>query len=105
MIKNLFARSLSSGISAVLAASNFCYSDVMPDQHEHIDKPEPRWQALLAFLAVGAIYLALPRNLIVGPIWLLPTLIVVLLIPMVISHRSGKRSLNRGLGFIFDGIR
>jgi len=25
------------------------------NQHEHIDKPEPRWQALLAFLAVGAI--------------------------------------------------
>src|SRR2546429_7205996 len=76
----------------------------MPDQHEHIDKPEPRWQALLAFLAVGAIYLALPRNLIVGPIWLLPTLIVVLLIPTVISHRTGKRSLNRALGTIINGI-
>ena len=76
----------------------------MPDQHEHIDKPEPRWQALLAFLAVGAIYLALPRNLIVGPIWLLPTLIVVLLIPTVISHRAGRRSLNRALGTIINGI-
>src|SRR5947208_9128950 len=76
----------------------------MPDQHEHIDKPEPRWQALLAFLAVGAIYLALPRNLIVGPIWLLPTLIVILVIPTVISHRTGKRSLNRALGTIINGI-
>ena len=76
----------------------------MTNQHEHIDKPEPRWQALLAFLAVGAIYLALPRNLIVGPIWLLPTLIVVLLIPTVISHRTGKRSLNRALGIMINGI-
>src|SRR5947199_6402146 len=76
----------------------------MADQRNHIDKPEPRWQALLAVLAVGAIYLALPRNLIVGPIWLLPTLIVILVIPTVISHRTGKRSLNRALGAIINGI-
>src|SRR3984893_15309459 len=76
----------------------------MPDQHDHLDKPEPRWQALLAFLAVGAIYLALPRDLIVGPTWLLPTLIVVLLIPTVVAHRAGKRSLNRALGIIINGI-
>jgi hypothetical protein len=74
------------------------------DENNHIDKPEPRWQALLAFLAVGAIYLALPRDLIVGPTWLLPTLIVVLLIPTVVAHRSGKRSLNRALGIVINGI-
>ena len=39
-----------------------------------------------------------------GPIWLLPTLIVVLLVPTVISHRAGKRSLNRALGTIINGI-
>jgi hypothetical protein len=74
------------------------------DQHNHIDKPEPRYQALLAFLAVGGIYMALPRSLIIGPIWLLPTLIVVLLVPTVVSHRSGKRSLNRVLGILINGI-
>jgi hypothetical protein len=71
---------------------------------DHIDKPEPRGQALLAFLAICAIYLALPRNLIIGPIWLLPSLIVVLLVPTVVSHRVGKHSLNRALGFIINGI-
>jgi hypothetical protein len=71
---------------------------------EHIDKPEPRGQAVLAFLAICAIYLALPRNLIVGPIWLLPTLIVVLLVPTVVSHRVGKQSLNRVLGIVINGI-
>ena len=76
----------------------------MTDQQHHIDKPEPRWQALLAFLAVGAIYLALPSNLVIGPIWLLPTIIVVLLIPTVVSHRTGKHSLNRVLGIIINGI-
>jgi hypothetical protein len=74
------------------------------DQHPHVDKPEPRWQALLAFLAIGGIYLALPANLIIGPIWLVPTLIVVLLIPTVMSHRAGKRSLNRALGVTINGI-
>src|SRR5947208_2427764 len=76
----------------------------MPDQHEHIDKPEPRWQALLAVVAVAGIYLALPRDLILGPIWLLPTLITALLIPTVVSHRTGKRSLNRALGIVINGI-
>src|ERR1044071_7086450 len=71
---------------------------------EHIDKPEPRGQAVLAFLAISAIYLALPRNLVVGPIWLLPTLIVILLVPTVVSHRVGRQSLNRTLGFVINGI-
>ncbi len=76
----------------------------MPASPQHIDKPEPRGQTIAAVLAVGAIYLALPRNLVVGPIWLLPTLIVVLLVPTVVSHRVGKQSLNRLLGFVINGI-
>ena len=71
---------------------------------QHVDKPEPRAQALLAVLAIGAIYLALPRNLVLGPIWLLPTLIVILLVPTVLSHRLGRYSLNRTLGMIINGI-
>ena len=71
---------------------------------EHMDKPEPRWQAILAFIAVGGVYLALPRSLIVGPTWLLPTLILVLLVPTVVAHRTGKRSLNRALGFLINAI-
>jgi hypothetical protein len=71
---------------------------------EHVDKPEPRWQALLAFLAVGGIYLALPRSLIIGPTWLLPTVIVVLLVPTVVTHRIGRRSLNRALGVLISAI-
>jgi hypothetical protein len=73
-------------------------------EHDHIDEPEPRWQALLAFIAVAGIYLALPPSLIIGPIWLLPTLIVVLLVPTVVSHRTGRRSLNRVLGILINGI-
>ena len=71
---------------------------------DRVDTPEPRWQALLAFLAIGAIYLALPSNLVAGPTWLLPTAIVVLLVPTVVSHRVGKLSLNRTLGVLINGI-
>src|SRR5690349_8576197 len=69
-----------------------------------VDKPEPRGQTIAAVLAAGAIYLALPRNVVVGPIWLLPTVIVILLVPTVVSHRVGKQSLNRLLGFVINGI-
>jgi hypothetical protein len=85
-------------------AANSGYNTFVSDQHDHIDKPEPRWQALLAFVAVGGIYLALPPSLIVGPNWLLPSLIAVLLVPTVVSHRMGRRSLNRALGVLISSI-
>ena len=89
----------------IALSRNFGYRhSVMTASPEHIDKPEPRGQAVLAFLAICAIYLALPRDLVVGPIWLLPTLIVVLLVPTVVSHRVGRQSLNRTLGFVINGI-
>ena len=69
-----------------------------------VDEPEPRWQALLALLAIGGIFLALPPRLIVGPTWLLPCLIAVLLVPTVVSHRLGRRSLNHALGIVINAI-
>ena len=69
-----------------------------------IDKPEPRWQALLALLAVGGIYLALPQTLVVGPFWLLPIVIVILVMPTIVAHRMGRYSLNRALGIITSSV-
>jgi hypothetical protein len=77
---------------------------VMAGDLTHVDKPEPRWQTLLALIAVGGIYLALPASLVVGPIWLLPSLIFVLLVPTVVSHRMGRHSLNRVLGITINSI-
>ena len=76
----------------------------MERQGEPIDKPEPRWQVILALLAVGGIYTALPKELVLGPTWLLPVLIVVLLVPTVFAHRSGYHSLNHVLGILISGI-
>jgi len=53
----------------------------MAEAHAREDKPEPRSQALLAMAAVGGVYLALPRELVIGPTWLLPTVIALLLGP------------------------
>jgi len=76
----------------------------MSDSTEHVDKPEPRWQVILALIAVGCIYAALPTWFTVGPTWLLPVLIVVLLIPTVVSHRMGRHSLNHALGIVINAI-
>jgi len=74
------------------------------NESSHIDKPEPRWQALLAAIAVGGIYFALPSSLVVGPVWLLPALILLLLIPTVVSHRAGRTSVNHLLGILINSL-
>src|SRR5207253_9885691 len=66
--------------------------------------PEPRWPALIAILAVGGLYLALPADLTVGPRWLFPAIVIALLIPTVISHRTGKHNLNKLFGFTVTGV-
>ena len=76
----------------------------MNDSAKHVDKPEPRWQALLALVAIGGIYLALPSWFTIGPTWLLPLLIAVLLIPTVVTHRMGRHSLNHALGILINSI-
>ena len=76
----------------------------MTEAHAHVDKPEPVWQALLAMVAVGGVYLALPRELVIGPTWLLPTVIAVLLAPTILTHRVGRHSFNHALGILNNGI-
>jgi hypothetical protein len=76
----------------------------MSDSAEHVDKPEPRWQVILALIAVGCIYAALPPWFTVGPTWLLPVLIAALLIPTVVTHRMGRHSVNHALGIVINAI-
>lgn len=66
--------------------------------------PEPRWPAVVAVIAVGGLYTALPSYLLVGPRWLFLALVVVLLVPTVISHVKDRRQLNRILGFTVSGV-
>jgi hypothetical protein len=67
-------------------------------------QPEPRWQALIALLAVGGLFVALPKELTVGPRWLLLAVVGALVVPLVISHRAGAQRLNVALGVTVTAV-
>lgn len=62
--------------------------------------PEPRWPAVLALLAVGILYYALPPTMRVGPPWLLLAVLVVLLVPTIVSRQLGNRSVNQLFAYL-----
>jgi hypothetical protein len=64
---------------------------------------EPRWPALVAMLAVGCLYWALPARLSVGPGWLLLAILLVLVIALAISYRRGHYNVARILTFAANG--
>jgi len=64
---------------------------------------EPRWPAFVAMLAAACVYWALPEPLSVGPSWLLLAVILILLIPLVVSHHRGRYNVTRILTFSANG--
>lgn len=72
----------------------------IPDSWE----PEPRWHALIAVLAVGGLYTALPEALIIGPRWLMFAITLGFLIPTFVTHLGNYYHLNWILGFIVNCI-
>lgn len=65
---------------------------------------EPRWLAVIAAIAIGFLYLALPERLTLGPNWTLLVLICLLLIPSLISHRAGNVRLNALIGLTLSSF-
>jgi hypothetical protein len=57
-----------------------------------------RWPSLVTILAICLLYLVLPERLTFGPNWLLPVAVVILLVPLIVSHRIGRARLNFALG-------
>jgi hypothetical protein len=57
---------------------------------------EPRWHASLAVLAALALYITLPPRLTIGPVWVAPMLVLLLLIPLSIlaprRHKETRRT-------------
>jgi len=66
--------------------------------------PEPRWPAIVAALAAGGLYTAMPQGLSVGPPWMLALAVAVLVVPSVVSHRAGRHDVNRFVGFVIEGL-
>ena len=65
---------------------------------------EPRWLALIAMLASGLLYAALPSSLSVGPDWLLLAVLGALIVSTVISHRVGHHRADKTIGYAASGI-
>ncbi len=65
---------------------------------------EPRWPAILALLAVGALDLALPEQLSLGPRWLLLVIVAGLTVPAVLARRRGRHRLNQLLAYCNNSL-
>jgi hypothetical protein len=72
----------------------------MPKSSAALTEPEPRWPAILALVAMGALYLVLPEQLTAGPNWSLLAALVILLVLSIVSHRMGKTKFSHMLGFV-----
>ena len=72
------------------------------NQQGRPDDSEPRWPAVVALLAVGGLYEALPSALYFGPRGLLISLVVLLLVPTVLTRWRGHHGLNRILSLGID---
>ena len=64
---------------------------------------ESRWPAFVAMLGVIGVYMAVPDSLVVGPRWLHPTLLFVMLAGTVVSYRTGSHELNQIFGHVLAG--
>jgi len=69
-----------------------------------VRNPEPRWPALVAMVAAGFLYLAVPGRLSVGPAWGLLAIVVVLMFPIIFSIRRGHYHITRPLTFAANGF-
>lgn len=67
-------------------------------------QPEPRWHVLIAVLAVGSLYLALPHDLVIEPRWLFPAIVFALVVPTFITHAKKFHRIERILGFVLSTV-
>jgi uncharacterized membrane protein len=64
-----------------------------------LQRAEARWPAVIAALATGVLFMAMPATLTVGPGWLLVTVVAVLMVPVTLTHRAGRHDLNQILAY------
>ena len=66
--------------------------------------PEPRWPALMAVLAVGGLYWAVPDPLSPGPGWLALALLVPLSATAMVSYKRARFALNQVMAYTVLGV-
>jgi hypothetical protein len=65
---------------------------------------ESHWPALLALLAIGGLYYALPGSLTVGPNWLVLILVALLAAPAVLFNETGSRRMRLIFGYAASAV-
>jgi uncharacterized membrane protein len=60
---------------------------------------QARWPAIMAALATGVLFYAMPPSLTIGPDWLLLAVVVIFAIPTSLTHRTGRTGLNEVFGY------
>jgi hypothetical protein len=65
---------------------------------------ETRWAASIAVVGLGGSSLALPDDMVPGPRWLVPVVILLLLVPAIVAHRRGKHRADMVLGYAISVI-
>src|SRR4051794_35930060 len=66
--------------------------------------PEPRWLVVVAMLAAGGLYFALPEPLSLGPSWLLLVIVSALLVPAVLTSHQRLPAVNVVVGHMLSGV-
>jgi hypothetical protein len=69
-----------------------------------VREPEPRWPGLVAIVAVGGLFIALPSKLSPGPDWLVLVLVVLLHVPAMILHNLRRYALSHFLSYSALGV-
>jgi hypothetical protein len=64
-----------------------------------IERPEPRWPAILAIFAAAALHFTLAPAMRIGPPWLVASIVVVLVALAWLGRRTGRQQLNAWAGF------
>jgi hypothetical protein len=65
---------------------------------------EPRWPAILALLAVGGLYWAMPEGLTPGPGWALLVPVLGLSAAVLLLNRQGRYDWGRVVSYVLLGI-
>ena len=74
-----------------------------PPAEPSAPEPEPRWPAVIAMVASGGLYYALPPGLKVGPDWVVLVLVIVFITVAAIFRRTGRDDLTQWLGHAASG--
>jgi len=65
---------------------------------------EARWPVIIAVIGLGGCSLALPDALVLGPRWLVPAVVAVLVVATYLAHRAGDHRLDKIGGYAISII-